>query len=167
MARRHFNAEGFPKLDAIVREICGYVGGLEVEYTALPPRGNVIDPSNTPHGERVVSEGVDFIEGIPPTPFKAKGIYVVGGQASYLPRSYHRGNHDLDMVVTTNAREVAFTPDVERDVDVERDIWHELCSILNDGRRETKVGKEFFLDLFCEGGEQIEKPYYKLYPPRA
>lgn len=161
MARRHFNIRGFPKLDKIIREICGYVEGLEVEYTDHQSVGNVVDSKKTKYGNRIVSSSVDFFQGIPTRPFKVNGIYVVGGQFAYLPESYNTG-HDLDMVVKTNADRVTFSPDVESD------ICCELSNILNNGNgcwtdRDTE---KFALHLFDKDMEEnpLKPPYLQIYP---
>jgi hypothetical protein len=60
--------------------------------------------------ENLVSEGVDFVQGISAKPFRVRGIYVVGGQVDYLPESYNFGNHDLDLVFKTNVQKLTLTP---------------------------------------------------------
>jgi len=162
MARRHFDSKGFPKLKEIIREICQYVEGLEVEYTDPPFSGNVIDPRDTKYGNREVISDVDFVHGISKRPFKVNGIYVVGGQVAYLPDSYNTGKHDLDMIVKTNAEIVSFSPNVELL------IWNNLSNVLENGKGswEDRDGKEFVLDLFKEDKEftPLEPPYLQIYP---
>ncbi len=43
MARRHFEKNGFPRLDIIVGEIRDYIASFRVEYTHYP-RGNIVYP---------------------------------------------------------------------------------------------------------------------------
>jgi hypothetical protein len=161
MARRHFDSKGFPKLKEITKEICDYVEGLEVEYTDFPISGNVIDSRNTKYGEEIISSDVDFVQGIAERPFKVTGIYVVGGQVPYLPDSYNVGEHDLDMIIKTNADRVTFSPEIESQ------IWIMLSNVLEDGKgywidRNTK---EFVLDLFDGTRENpLKPPYLQIYP---
>ena len=160
MAMRHFDSRGFPKLKEIIREICQYVRGLEVEYTDYPFAGNIITPKNREYGNRIVSSDVDFVQGIPTKPFKVNGIYVVGGQVAYLPDSYNTGEHDLDMIVKTNADTVTFSRGVEYD------ILDELEKVLNDGKEDLLDKKEFVLDIFKEHREEtpLRPPYLQIFP---
>lgn len=160
MARRHFDDKGFPKLKEIIREICRYVEGLEIEYTDFPFCGNVIDPRNTEHGYRLISPEVDLVQGISRRPFKVDGVYIVGGQVPYLPDSYNKGEHDLDMVVKTNTDRVTFSHRVESQ------IWHNLANVLENGRGcfTDRDKKEFALDLFDGEESPLEPPYLQIYP---
>jgi len=161
MARRHFDDNGFPKLKQIIGEICQYVEGLTVEYIDYPISGNIIDPRNTVFGNRIISVNVDFIQGIPNTPFKVNGIYIVGGQVAYLPNSYNTGEHDLDLVVKTNANRVTFSSEVE---DL---ILYNLANVLENGKGcyIDRIKKEFALDLFFVHKENpLEPPYLQIYP---
>lgn len=161
MARRHFDGKGFPRLKKITGEICGYVEGLEVEYTDYPFTGNVIDPRKTKYGDRLICQEVDFVQGISEQPFKVNEIYVIGGQVPHLPDSYNTGEHDMDMIVRTNAKMVTFTPGIEYG------IFHNLANVLENGKGcwIDRVKKEYSLDLFDEDGEdQLYPPYLQIYP---
>ena len=158
MAKKHFDSKGFPKLKEIIRELCGYVEGLEVEYTNFPFTGNVFDPE---YGDRLIGWNVDFVQGIPQKPFKVNGIYVVGGQVLYLPDSYNTGEHDLDMVVKTNADRITFYS-----FEVEGQILDHLANVLENekGCSPDRDKKEFVLDLFDIDRESPEPPYLQIYP---
>lgn len=162
MARRHFDSKGFPKLNEIIMEICQYVEGLEIKYTDFPFTGDVIDPRNTKYGKETIIENVDFVQGISERPFKVNEIYIVGGQVAYLPKAYHTGEHDLDMIVRTNANRVTFTPGAGGA------IWLNLGDILNNGKgcSSERDGKKFALDLFDEHKKinPLEPPYLQIYP---
>lgn len=157
MAKRHFDKNGFPKLNNILSEIRRYVSGLEVEYTDFPFAGNVIDPRNTRYGDRFVCLDVAFVQGIQKKPFKVQGVYVVGGQVAYLPDSYNTGEHDLDMVVRTNANQVTFS------LDVQTAILLNLNKILNNGKEDSDT-KAFVLDMFEDIEIPLTSPYLQVYP---
>lgn len=159
MARRHFDDNRFPKLDEIIKEICVYIEGLEIEYTDFPLTGNVIDPRDNKYGNRVVSSDADFVQGIPERPFKVNGIYVVGWQVPYLPNSYNK-KHNLDLLVKTNAERVTFSPQVEGD------IWYNLESVLEHGK-DIWTGKhnKFALHVYTDDEEaMLDPPYLQIYP---
>ena len=158
MARRHFDGTGLPKTEEIIREICQYVGGLGVVFTGRAFRGDVIDLRPTRYGSRIISRDADFVQDVSKNPFKVNRIYVVGGQVRFLPESYN-GERDLDMIVETNAGEVASFPQVTRD------ICYKLSKILNNGMSPEFIietnRKRYVLDLFLG---PVKPPYLQIYP---
>ncbi|MFC1691061.1 hypothetical protein ACFL0W_02660 [Nanoarchaeota archaeon] len=171
MARRHFEQNGFPNIERIIKEICSYVGELELEYTGLeseypdrPLQGNIINSKKTRYGRRVISSDLSLVEGLPKRPFKVNEIYVVGSQVEYLPDSYLTGEHDLDLVVTTNAEAVTGSSLVEYE------ILSNLLNILNNLRREHihedfYKTKEFVIGLVdAQPHNPLEPPYLQIHP---
>ena len=100
MARRHFDARGYPKLEMIIQEMQRYLKKIKVEYIESN-LARIIDTNfPTSSDKRVIFGQVELANGMPTAPFTLKSVTVVGGQVAYLPESFNTGSHDLDIYVT-------------------------------------------------------------------
>lgn len=166
MAQRHFDEKGFPKLDLLAGEICGfYEGGFDKVKDELIRRWQASDVSCEGRG---IAFLLDMMHIRPSCFLPVNGIYVVGSQAGVLPADYLRGDHDLDMKVdlTLKGTLCSFAERVA--------LMNALKYWLNDEafwkRSELARGtgvrssREHFIDIYSTEQVPLEKPYLQIHP---
>ena len=139
MARVHFDKFGFPDFDYIIHDINNMLSGYCIENKDLL--------LNDDFRAKTFSS-----EDVPKGFFKLKELYVIGGQASHLPHNYKIGNHDLDLIILTNAE------DIKPGIDLGMIFWYDISKGLNP--KGSFDDKKYFIDLHDKN--KPEKPYYKV-----
>ena len=162
MARRHFNENGFPKLELLIKDILDFFDNLKISPNGS--RTNVTYLGTSPYIDKMINLNgpITLKRKRRQDRFRIEEIYVVGGQAEYLPERYNTGKHD---VFRTNVKEIT------NDNNIAGDFLYFLTSHLNDGiySWEQADTKEFFIDLHEEYNylgylNLVHPPYLQIYP---
>ncbi|MFT4282987.1 MAG: hypothetical protein ACMXX6_01030 [Candidatus Woesearchaeota archaeon] len=139
MARVHFDRFGFPDFNYIIEDINNMLSSYYIKNKDLL--------LNDDFRVRTFSS-----EDVPKGFFKLKELYVIGGQAIHLPHNYKIGNHDLDLIILTNAE------DIKPGIDLGMIFWYDISNGLNP--KGSFDNKKYFVDLHDKN--KPEKPYYKV-----
>ncbi len=165
MARKHFDRRGYPKLKMIAGEIIQYLSHLPETY--LQQVDQIIKENNYGMnlGPAYLNDEVDSLvyellrnrEKRPSVPVTVNGIFVVGGQAVFLPDSYHTGDHDLDIKIVCDI-ETSAADELTRNF-VIGTLYYKLNG--KDGIKRNS--KDFLIDVAhaCDN-DPLKKPFFEI-----
>ena len=168
MAKRHFDARGFPDLDLIRSEICSFSEENTSRAINRLSRLRGATGFSLDQLENVIRYLNLFGRYVPVLP-RVNGIYVVGSQAEHLPAAYLTGEHDLDLIMQTTPAESSDggSPIVHRNTlrELLRHFMNNPTKKLTESIGKKTVSREFFIDVYDETMlNGLKKPYLQIHP---